>query len=120
MVDSIVSAFNGLMLIVLSLPLIWIAVSPKFKTGIVLTAGVGAMGLAAAICGVWELNGIDPWEMRHIARAQAIGLGGLALCVLKLLSAGLGNPPGTTPRRRKTDWADLPEEQEVRNARSWQ
>lgn len=106
MVDAVVSAFNGVMLLLLSVPLLWVAVSPSFKTGIVLTAGVGAMGLSAAICGAWELNGIDPWEMGHLARAQAIGLGGLAVCVVRLGMAAkaVGEP---TPRRRRTDWADL-------------
>lgn len=106
MIDDVVSAFNGLMLLLLAVPLLWVAVSPSFKTGIVLTAGVGAMGLAAAICGAWELNGIDPWELERLARAQAIGLGGLAVCAVRLAVAGFA-VDAPSPRRRKTDWADL-------------
>lgn len=107
MIDAMVSAFNGIALIVLSLPLLYVSVSPAFKTGIVLTLGIGAMGLSAAICGVWELNGIDPWELKHLARAQAIGLGGLALCAVRMCAR-----PSMKrhPRRRSTDWTDLASE----------
>lgn len=101
MADQIVSAFNGIVLIMLSLPLLYVVVSPRFKTGIVLTLGFGAMGLSAAICGVWEINGIDPWEAVAMERAQAIGTLGLLICIWGWLHDALRDKD--KPRRRKSD-----------------
>lgn len=72
MMDDLVNLFNGGILVLFALGALYVAIMPQFETRIVLTIGLGAVGVGAGAMGVWMLVGTDPWDLSPLNRAIAL------------------------------------------------
>ncbi len=70
--DNIVNLFNGAVMLTFALGALYVAIMPQYETRIVLTIGLGAVGVGAGSMGVWMLVGTDPWDLAPFNRAIAL------------------------------------------------
>lgn len=70
--DEFISAFNGVVLVGMSTLFSWFVLDCRFKTGVVLTAGLSLAAIGAGTLGAWHLVGIDAYNVSKTERAAAL------------------------------------------------